>query len=277
MKKYMTLIWLLLALAAMPALAQKFTFDYPKAWTLETVPDQKDPSAAPTAQFTSESDNIVAGVSILQGRDAAGLKPDDLRDIVMAMASDMVPKSREGKATVVAFGDNRAGMYIRLTDKGSKGAYKYLTVAIHRSGQDLAMGQMTSNDDDGAMLKQFLGVVGSVVSGPPQVARPGTGKLAEQDVWGAIAIEQAKGDTDPYFGIGGGDSQAEAEKNAQRFCREAGAKRCVVQVTYTQCGAYAVSATGFGRGIGASQKAAEKAALTACNDKNCSLVTSDCN
>lgn len=279
MKISLKFFLLCLACAALSAWAQSFTFDYPKGWKLEWVTDKKNKSAAPDAQFTSETDRIIAGVSILQGRDASGLNPDQLQDIIMAMAIDSVPKSLEGKANVVAFGNNSTGMYIRLTDKNSKSDYKYLTVAIHRNGKELALGQMTSNDDDGAMLGKFLDVVKSIVAGPAQVVRTSIGgtKSANKELWGAIATEPVTGDTDPYYGIGGGNSQAEAEENAQSFCREAGAKHCVVRVAYTQCGAYAVTTSGFGTGTGPTKKTAEKIALNACNGKNCNVVASDCN
>lgn len=95
--------------------------------------------------------------------------------------------------------------------------------------------------------------------------------------WGAISADDESGERDPYYGIGGGDSKAEATKNSQKFCREAGGKHCEVMVTYQQCGAYAVSKKFSGTGIGATKKAAERKALEQCSNDNCNVVVSDCN
>ena len=287
MRKQFQLFMLLVVFGAvMPAWSQGFTFDYPKRWKLEKVPDKRNASAAPNAIFTSETDRIQASVSYLKGQDASRLTTDALRELVISIADDSVQASLEGRANPVAFGKHSAGMYVRVTDKNSQARYKYTTVAVHRNDKDLAIGQLKSSDDDGAMLAEFLGIVRTVVSNasaPMEIERvrgaeaKAADKPAGKDLWGAISVEQLKGDTDPYYGIGGGDSQAEAEKNAQAFCREAGAQRCRVQLSYMQCGAYAVSPTGFGVGIGSTGKAAEQAALGACKDKSCSMVVSDCN
>ena len=83
-------------------------------------------------------------------------------------------------------------------------------------------------------------------------------------------------DSDPSYGVGGGDSEAKASDNAVRFCRRAGGKGCKVVVTYNQCAAYAASRTTSASGKGATQKAAEAQALEACKDR-CKIVVSDCN
>ena len=284
MKKHLRWLVLVMAWAALPALAQTFTFDYPRQWKLESIPDQKNKAAAPTAHFTSATDRIEAQVSILDGRDASGLTPDQLRDMVQSMVADGLDKSVEGTARAVAFGPNDAGMYVRLTSKNDKSASKYLTTAVFRSGKDLALGQLTSSDDDGAMLALFLGIMKSVAGAPTPATGAttikggvkGAAPSADEDLWGAIAVAVVPGDVAPFFGVGGGTTQAEAEKNAQGFCREAGGKRCQVQLAYRQCGAYAVSVSGSGTGIGKTQKAAEQKALSACGDK-CGIVASDCN
>jgi hypothetical protein len=95
--------------------------------------------------------------------------------------------------------------------------------------------------------------------------------------WGAIAADEVVGEKDPYYGVGGGDSKSEAEKNAKKFCREAGGKDCEVLVTYQQCGAYAASKKYSGVGTAATKKLAEAKALSACNNSNCSIAASDCN
>ncbi len=95
--------------------------------------------------------------------------------------------------------------------------------------------------------------------------------------WGAISAEEVIGDKDPFWGVGGGNSKAEASKNSQKFCREAGGKKCEVLVTYQKCGAYAASKQYSGTGTGTTKKVAEQNALKVCNNRNCSVVTSDCN
>lgn len=95
--------------------------------------------------------------------------------------------------------------------------------------------------------------------------------------WGAISADEVIGEKDPYWGVGGGDSKAEASKFSQKFCKEAGGKNCQVLVTYQQCGAYAASNKYSGTGTGATKKTAESKALAECNNSNCSVVTSDCN
>jgi hypothetical protein len=95
--------------------------------------------------------------------------------------------------------------------------------------------------------------------------------------WGAIAADEVIGEKDPYYGVGGGDAKGEAEKNAMKFCKEAGGKKCEVLVTYQQCGAYAASKKYSGVGTAATKKLAEAKALSACNNSNCSIAASDCN
>jgi hypothetical protein len=276
---------LLLSLAgyALPVAAQNFTLDVPKQWKLEMVADKKDGS--PKARFTSESDRILADIAYMHGRDGSLLKTSDMRDIVSSMAEDSVAKSVEGKMTAVPFGKPDAGVYVRLTSRDAKAAARYLTVAIHRNGRELSLGLLYSNDDNGAMLAQFLSVLQSVrPGGPAAVAAgkpPGATKSAPAagaaESWGAISVDATRGDTDPPYGVGGGDTQAEAEANAQSFCRDSGGKRCKVQVAYTQCGAWAVSSTSSGIGIGANERTAGQQAVAACGGKGCSVLVADCN
>ena len=100
---------------------------------------------------------------------------------------------------------------------------------------------------------------------------------ASADEWGAISIDLVKADRSPYYGIGGGNSEDEATKNAQKFCGEAGGRECKVVVTYNQCGAYAASKTGGGWGKSATRKTAEAQAMSGCNADSCKVVVSDCN
>ncbi|OYU46857.1 MAG: hypothetical protein CFE31_19520 [Rhizobiales bacterium PAR1] len=100
---------------------------------------------------------------------------------------------------------------------------------------------------------------------------------ASADEWGAISIDLTKAERSPYYGIGGGGSEDEATKNAQKFCGEAGGKECKVVVTYNQCGAYAASKTGGGWGKSTTKKTAEAQAMSGCNADSCKIVVSDCN
>jgi uncharacterized protein DUF4189 len=118
---------------------------------------------------------------------------------------------------------------------------------------------------------------GSARSEPRQrqaAAPPAAREPAANLNWGALAIDVA--DSDPSYGVGGGDSESKAGDNAMRFCRRAGGKTCKVVVTYNQCAAYAASRRNTGSGKGATQKEAEAQALQVCNDR-CRIVVSDCN
>jgi hypothetical protein len=105
-------------------------------------------------------------------------------------------------------------------------------------------------------------------------APPTTREPAANLNWGALAIDVA--DSEPSYGIGGGDSESKASDNAMHFCRRAGGKSCKVVVSYNQCAAYAASRRNAASGKGATQKEAEAQALQACNDR-CRIVISDCN
>lgn len=102
--------------------------------------------------------------------------------------------------------------------------------------------------------------------------------MALADEWGAIAIDTQKAERDPYWGLGGGDSEKEATANAMKFCVEAGGKACKTLVTYNQCGALAVSGKGdAGWGKAPTKKQAEAQAIAGCQHDACKVVTSDCN
>ena len=283
MKRILYLLFWCLAGQALPVAAQNFTLDYPARWKLEMVADKKDGS--PKARFTSDSDRILADIAYMDGRDGRLLKTSDMRDIVGSMAEDSVAKSVEGKVTTVPFGKPDAGVYARLTSRDPQAVAKYLTVAVHRNGRELSLGLLYSNDDNGAMLGQFLNVLQSVqparAAAVPQSKPAATGKPAAAaggtEQWGAIAVDGVKGDTDPAYGVGGGDTRAEAEDNAQSFCRDAGGKRCRVELAYTQCGAWAVSGTSSGSGTGASERGAGQQAVAAGGGRGCSVLVADCN
>ncbi len=106
----------------------------------------------------------------------------------------------------------------------------------------------------------------------------GSVSIAHADDWGAISVDLEKVERSPYYGLGGGDTEAEATKNAMKFCAEAGGKQCKTVVTYNQCGAYAANnRNGGGWGKSETKKTAESQAMAACNHDSCKLLVSDCN
>ena len=100
---------------------------------------------------------------------------------------------------------------------------------------------------------------------------------ARADSWGAIAVDLTKIETSPYYGVGGGDNEAEATTNALKFCKESGGESCKTAVTYLACGAYAASKANGGWGKAPTKKAAEIQALAGCGDDHCQVIVSDCN
>ena len=115
--------------------------------------------------------------------------------------------------------------------------------------------------------------LGSLVIGLA-AAPAGAGEYA----WGAISIDAAASTTSSAYGVGGGASESEATENAQKFCKEAGGgKGCKVMVTYEQCGAFASNGHSAGWGKAPTKDKAEANAMSACEKKDCVMVTSDCN
>jgi Domain of unknown function (DUF4189) len=103
--------------------------------------------------------------------------------------------------------------------------------------------------------------------------------LADDSKWGVIALDTEKAEREPYYGVGGGDTEQEATDAAMGFCKEAGGVDCKALVSYEQCGALAVSGTGTaGWGKDSTKLLAEAQAMKGCNDDaNCKVVVSDCN
>ncbi|HEV2039543.1 MAG TPA: DUF4189 domain-containing protein [Casimicrobiaceae bacterium] len=95
--------------------------------------------------------------------------------------------------------------------------------------------------------------------------------------WGVIAVDDQVGEKDPAYGVGGGDSKAEATKNAMKFCKEASGKNCDVAVAYEKCGAYASSRKYSGTGTASTAQDAKKKALVECNNASCKVLIADCN
>ena len=102
---------------------------------------------------------------------------------------------------------------------------------------------------------------------------------ADDSKWGVIALDTEKAEREPYYGVGGGDTEEEALEAALGFCNEAGGVSCKALVSYEQCGALAVTGKGTaGWGKDTTKKLAEAQALSGCDDaENCRIVMSDCN
>ncbi|MBN9229431.1 MAG: hypothetical protein BGO90_02095 [Legionella sp. 40-6] len=105
----------------------------------------------------------------------------------------------------------------------------------------------------------------------------GATPLAPAETWGAIAADINNHDSDCAYGIGGGSTREEAEKNAENSCDKAGGEQCKVVVTYNQCGAYALSKNYQGMGTGSNKHIAEEMARKQCQHADCVLIASDCN
>jgi hypothetical protein len=95
--------------------------------------------------------------------------------------------------------------------------------------------------------------------------------------WGVIAVDEQVGEKDPAYGVGGGDSKAEATQNAMRFCKEATGKSCEVAVSYQKCGAYASSKKYSGIGTASTAQDTKKKALDGCNNASCRVLVAECN
>ena len=101
---------------------------------------------------------------------------------------------------------------------------------------------------------------------------------AEEYKWGAIAMDKAEVTREPYYGVGGGETDKEANDNAMGFCKEAGGTACEVVISYEQCAALALSGNGKGGwGTSGTKEEAEAQSLQGCKDSACKVVVSDCN
>ena len=285
------LMLVMAAWTALPTLAQSWTFDVPQGWKVEWKADEKNKLLPMDAIFASSADRLEGKLVVRRGAKISAMTAGDLDSVVQTLAEGVLPLSREGQLNVRVFGAGNGGLYARLTLKDNTEPFLFVTFAALRKDQDLMIGVLSSNDVDAALMPKFFKLFDSIVIGESPAARPPAAsatsaqkpaakgrKPAEPDIaWGAIATDAAKGETDPYFGIGGGDTQLEAEKNAIKFCRDAGAKRCTLRLTYTQCGAYALSEADSGTGTAATKREAERLALSACKGRGCEIVASDCN
>lgn len=96
--------------------------------------------------------------------------------------------------------------------------------------------------------------------------------------YSAIAVDDEAGESakDAGYGVGRGDTKAEAKKDALKVCKSYGSKNCKVMVEYNECGAYAASINSWGSGTGKTEAEAKKLALKGCGNKQCRIVASDC-
>jgi len=94
--------------------------------------------------------------------------------------------------------------------------------------------------------------------------------------FGAIAVDDSVGDTDPAWGISTGeDSEAAAKRAAMKYCKEHG-ENCKVVGWFKTCGAYASSKKYYGYGFGATKAIATTKALEMCGQNSCQLITAEC-
>ena len=118
----------------------------------------------------------------------------------------------------------------------------------------------------------------TVVFGFSLLAVAAVPALADSYKWGALSLDTEKAEKEPYYGVGGADTEKEAGDIAVDECTKAGGAKCTLAVTYEQCGALAVSGKGeAGWGKAPTKKDAEAQALQGCKGDSCSVVVSDCN
>ena len=94
--------------------------------------------------------------------------------------------------------------------------------------------------------------------------------------WSAIAVDFRDDMSRTAWGIGRGESMAEAGTAAMAFCAKSGGGNCRTVVSYTNCGAFAAGKSSVGYGMADSQKMAETNALAGCGASSCKIVVSDC-
>jgi hypothetical protein len=99
----------------------------------------------------------------------------------------------------------------------------------------------------------------------------------ETFAYGAIAVDDQRGDRSPGYGFATGKRTEEAAKRAaMQQCREAGNHNCKIAVWFKQCGAYASSNRYYGYGYGDSKHVAMKNALDGCGRSACRVVVAKC-
>jgi hypothetical protein len=95
--------------------------------------------------------------------------------------------------------------------------------------------------------------------------------------FGAIAVDDEQGESEPGYGFATGEASQDAAKRAAlKQCRESGNDHCKVAVWFKQCGAYAASSKYYGYGFGDTKAVATKKALEMCARKACQVVVAEC-
>ena len=94
--------------------------------------------------------------------------------------------------------------------------------------------------------------------------------------YGAIAVDDSVGETDPAYGFATGeDTKEAAQRKAMKYCKENG-ENCKVVVWFETCGAYATSKKYYGYGYGSTKAKATADALKMCGRNNCQIVVAEC-
>ena len=123
-------------------------------------------------------------------------------------------------------------------------------------------------------LHDTIWLISALCAGALFAAAPAS---AAEYAWGSISIDAADATISPAWGTGGGDTQAEAIENSQKFCVKSGGKSCKSMVAYQQCGAFASNGHDAGWGKAPTKREAEDGAMKACEKGDCKIVVSDCN
>ena len=116
------------------------------------------------------------------------------------------------------------------------------------------------------------------VSAASLVAFGASQAFARDAQYDSIAVSDARGVSggDAGYGVGQGNSQADANEGAMHECKSHKNPDCKLVLTYGMCGAYASSTNHAGTGMGRTAVEAAKNALDACAHDNCKVVVSDC-
>jgi hypothetical protein len=95
--------------------------------------------------------------------------------------------------------------------------------------------------------------------------------------YGAIAVDDERGEREPGYGFSVGHGSEEGAKHAAlRACRESGNRHCKVAVWFKRCGAYATSSRYYGYGFGDTKASAARKALESCARKSCEVIVAKC-
>lgn len=95
--------------------------------------------------------------------------------------------------------------------------------------------------------------------------------------FGAIAVEDEEGQTEPGYGlVTRADSRESAGRAALAMCTKSGNDNCKVIARFDKCGAYASSSQRYGAGWGLTESAAKEMAMEKCDEQACRVRVSEC-